>query len=89
MTSPLQRQVIAKTGGVSLRGQFFEPRRITEHMFSRISLQYFRAVKCVVSGKQNKKKENNVTELYHSTFILGQVGIITKVVQNLTKNQVI
>lgn len=51
---------------------------------------------CFKKKKEKKKKENNVTELYHSTFILGQVGIIiqNKVVQNLEtklskKNQVI
>lgn len=57
-------------------------------------------MKCVVSENKQKKKPTdqptkqkkkiNVTELYHSTFILGQVGIIqNKVVQNLVRNKVI
>lgn len=78
--------ICRKTWGF-LRGQFFEPMHITEHVFNNLSPVFQSSEMC---SFRKKKEKNKVTELYHSNFILGQVGIIiqNKVVQNLIRNKV-
>lgn len=77
----LNYQSITKTGICKNRWGFFKgpvfgPKPIIEHTFSRISLQYFRPVKCVVSGKEKKTVLLNfITQLLY----LGKLALSFKI----------